>query len=107
MVTRIRYIKTGNGLTSKQSFIVNSNLVNVIIKSVDNPVKFQVELVEESKSLYSGESNTISGAKKVARDLLSNAGYYFPGEVRKSKNKKITSNMNKLESTLNLQDNTI
>jgi hypothetical protein len=81
MMTRIRYQRKGNVLTSK-SFVINSNLC-VSVQINCNTFELKIKCDEKSESDFIETCQSLREAKYKARKKLIQLGMNFNREFRK------------------------
>lgn len=89
-MTRIRYTEaTPGAIVSIQAFVAGSNLVKVLIKTVNDQFLVEVRKLGNNSQLddlvTSAIVNNLAVAKKTAKSLLTQEGVYFASEVRRTK----------------------
>ena len=85
-MTRIRYRKKDNTLTSSKPIVCNNKLVDVSINFTS--MTYQIVDVVSKETVYSGVSSTVNNLKKDAKNILIKLGASFYNEVRNTNGKE-------------------
>jgi hypothetical protein len=84
-MTRIRYSKEGNTLTTKQNFVLPTG--QVVLGKILHNVTFEVRVEEVGKEIthYTSSEMSLKDAKNAVKQALAAMGIVFGVEIRTKK----------------------